>query len=261
LVHDEQGFGDAIQFVRFLPQVKAMGMTVVFETRKPLLTLMAEAAGCDELVERPADGPCRWGCQAHIGLMSLPGLLGVTVDTIPSAVPYLAADRQKTAYWRRRLAGPGFKVGLVWAGNPHHGHDRYRSLNLRDMRPLAANGIRLFGLQKGAAGQTAGADILEANLGDDLEDFSDTAAVVSVLDLVIAVDTATAHLAGALGRPVWVLIPARHADWRWLQGRSDSPWYPSMTLWRQPAAQDWRQVVALMTQTLGSQLGQANTVG
>lgn len=254
LVHDEQGFGDAIQFVRFLAPVKAMGMTVVLETRKPLIGLLATAAGVDTVVERPPDAPCGWDCTARVALLSLAGMLKTTLDTIPATVPYLRADRQKVDGWQRRLAGSGLKVGLVWAGNPAHGHDRYRSLSLAALTPLAMDGVRLIGLQKGPAAEQPGGEILEANLGGQLEDFTDTAALVGALDLIITVDTAVAHLAGALGRPVWVVLPALRTDWRWLQGRDDSPWYPTMRLWRQRVAGDWRQVVAAMANALKSAL-------
>jgi len=245
LVHDEQGFGDAMQFVRFLPQVKAMGMTVVFETRRPLRDLMATAAGMDEIVDRPLDGPGDWECVARVALLSLAGRLNTTLDTIPAQVPYLRADRQKSDHWRHRLAGPGFKVGLVWAGNPNHGNDKNRSIALERFRALAGmDGVRLFGLQKGPASTQPGRDLLEASLGEELDDFTDTAALMSALDLIITVDTAAAHLAGALARPVWVLVPALRSDWRWLTGRNDSPWYPTMRVLRQSGAGRWEDTLA-----------------
>ena len=245
-VYDEQGFGDTIQFVRYLPQVKALGGTVILGTRKPLLTCLQGIEGVDEVVDRSAPGDPTAGCDFVVPLLSLPGIMGTGQNNIPAKIPYVHADMAKASYWKRKVKGRGFKIGLVWAGNPGHERDHARSIVFDDLANLAdIPGIQVFGLQKGnAAGQAAGqsADNILVNLGPELEDFSDTAAVMANMDLIISVDTAAAHLAGALGIPVWTLIYFS-PDWRWMLDRDDSPWYPSMRLFRQPKCDDWQAVI------------------
>jgi hypothetical protein len=176
-------------------------------------------------------------------LSSLPLLLGTTLETIPADIPYLFADGQLTAHWKARLgAGPGLKVGLVWAGNPRHANDRNRSLPAGSLAPLGSlAGITYVSLQKGERAAEAAelAESLHAvDFSSELNDLADTAALIVNLDLVISVDTAVAHLAGAMGKPVWVLLPLC-PDWRWMLDRGDSPWYPSMRLFRQRTPGDW----------------------
>ena len=245
-VYDEQGFGDTIQFVRYLPQVRALGGTVRLGTRQPLLSCLKGMEGVDAVVDRYAPGDPAAGCDLVVPLLSLPGIMGTGQNNIPAKIPYVHTDKTKVSYWKHKIKGRGFKIGLVWAGNPDHERDHARSIALIDFSNLAdIPGVQLFGLQKGhAAGQAAGhsANNFLVNLGPELEDFSDTAAAMANMDLIISVDTAAAHLAGALGIPVWTLIYFS-PDWRWMLDRDDSPWYPSMRLFRQPKRDDWQAVI------------------
>jgi Flp pilus assembly protein TadD len=247
LVHAEQGLGDTIQFARLLPWVRQRGGKVMFECQPEVLPLLQETSLCDLLLARPADGAlpdCDFDAQIH--LVSLPGLLQITAATIPGQTPYLTAPSAKAQAWQKRLAGDSAcKVGIVWAGNPGHPRDLYRSLPLSAFVPLAqVAGLSLYSLQKGAAAsQLAETALPIADLTPDLHDLSDTAAAIMNLDLVISVDTCVTHLAGALGRPVWTLLPF-DADWRWLSESTDTPWYPTMRLFRQPRFNDWAAVVS-----------------
>ncbi len=251
LVHSDQGFGDTIQFIRFLPLVlaRAGAGRVVVEVQPALARLLRRSLAGVEIV---AQGEALPPVDLQIPMMSLPGVFGTTLETIPGGIPYLAADPARSAAWRQRLdALPGRKIGLVWAGNSLLGQDMYldrkRSLALAALAPLAAvPGVSFVSLQKGGPAAQAGASPAGMVLHDftaELADFDDTAALVSALDLVISVDTAVAHLAGALGQPVW-LLNRSNTCWRWLLDRSDSPWYPSLRLFRQAAPGDWRQAVA-----------------
>jgi tetratricopeptide (TPR) repeat protein len=256
LVWAEQGFGDSFQFVRFLPLLKARGATVILECQKGLKGVLAGCPGADAVVEA-ADSPAHYAsCDFHVPLMSLPALLGTTPGTIPP--PGLAPDPARVDAWRARLPATGRRVGIVWAGRPQHQNDRNRSCPLAAFAPLAAvPGVTLVSLQKGeGAEQLARFAHRERvlDLGATLVDFADTAAVISNLDLVITVDTSVAHLAGALGRPVWVLLPFA-PDWRWLLARDDSPWYPSARLFRQSAPGDWDGVLARAARALGGDAG------
>jgi hypothetical protein len=189
--------------------------------------------------------------------MSLPGLLGTTLATVPADVPYLKADPALTEKWRTRL-GPldGFKVGVAWQGNPHHPWDRWRSAPLAALAPLAeAPGVRLVSLQQGPGSEQLGAlkgRFPLADLGEEYgrDGLAATAAAMASLDLLVTVDTATAHLAGALGRPAWVALPTL-VDWRWLLARDDSPWYPTLRLFRQRELGDWEPVFGRMASALG----------
>lgn len=253
LIHDEQGFGDTIQFVRYLPIVKALGGTVIFETRKPLINILRGFPGIDELVERSNDKEAYTGCDLYMPLLSLPGIFNTTVVTIPDKAPYLYADSGKKDYWLGRLKGDGLKVGLVWAGKAGHLNDKNRSCRLEHFLPLShIKGIQLYGLQKGDVAsqiERLPEGLIQANLGEEFEDFSDTAGIIESLDLVITVDTAAAHLAGAMGKPVWTLLPFA-PDWRWMLDREDSPWYPTMRLFRQKKAGDWDEVISFLAEEL-----------
>ena len=249
----EQGIGDAIQFVRFAAALKDRGASqVTLATRPALGELMETAAGVDRVVTRPSDlGPHDFWCFS----MSLPLHLGTTLQSLPGRLPYLAVPPRRRARWAGRLPG-GRKVGLVWKGSQRHPNDAHRSLpGLAALAPLwSVPGITFVSLQKGAgedeARQPPASQPLLA-LGHELDDLADAAAVLEQLDLVICVDTAIAHLAGALGKPVWVLLPEWATDWRWLRGRADSPWYPGvMRLFRQPVRGDWDSVVREVTQAL-----------
>ena len=243
LVHDEQGLGDTLQFVRYLPEVRRRCGRVILETRRELIPLLKDSAGIDEIVARPEDERMP-GVTAdlHVPLMSLPLIFGTTGDTVPAEVPYIRPDALKSSAWAARIDGPGLKVGLVWAGRPEHQNDRNRSCRLETFLPLARiPGVRLYSLQKGPAeSQIADSALRDAivHLGPELHDFSDTAAALSHLDLLVSVDTSVAHLAGAMARPVWVLLP-NIPDWRWMLDRDDSPWYPTMRLFRQTGISTW----------------------
>ena len=233
-----------LQFVRYLPMVKARGGTVVFATVKPMMRLFEGLTGVDELVDVSQKAQPD-SDDYYIPLLSLPGIFQTTLESIPAPVPYLFADEPRVDSWKARLAPTGFKVGLVWAGTVT---DPRRSMPLAKFRPVAQiSGLRLYGLQKGISaeqieveGVPEGMEI--TNFGQEFEDFADTASVIENLDLIISIDTSVAHLAGAMGKPVWLLLPFA-PDWRWLLDREDSPWYPTMRLFRQPSPGDWDTVI------------------
>ena len=257
LVHYEQGLGDTIQFARYLPMVRQRGGMVLFETPQPLYGLLKGLPGIDERVaSSPGAGP-QAQFDLQVSLLDLPGIFGTTLETIPAQVPYLFADPDKARIWKERLKGSGLKIGLVWAGGPV-GRDRVSTLRdrwirLEQLRPLSGiPGVTLYGLQKGPAAcqsQEVSPPFLAANLGPEFEDFTDTAAALSNMDLIISIDTSVAHLAGAMGRPTWTLLK-HDADWRWMLGRSDSPWYPTMRLFRQGKGQGWESVIAQVADEL-----------
>jgi len=247
LIHAEQGYGDTIQFCRYLSLAAAYGR-VVLEVPRPLLRLLSDLPGIERIV---ATGDPLPEFDLHCPLLSLPGVFGTTLDTIPATVPYLAADPSGAMVWRDRLAAlPGLRVGLVWAGNPARhvamaqAVDRRRSIGLAQLAPFAAiHGVTFVSLQKGeAAGAVPLSGMVVHDWTDELTDFADTAALVQALDLVISVDTAVAHLAGALGKPVW-LLNRFDTCWRWLADRDDSPWYPTLRQFRQPRPGDWDSVL------------------
>jgi tetratricopeptide (TPR) repeat protein len=248
LVHAEQGFGDTLQFCRLVPLAREQGLRVVLEVPAALVRLMHGLAGIDAVVAAgDALPPFDWHCP----MQSLPLALGTTLDSIPGATPYLFADSAVAAAWHERLAplaAAGPRIGLVWAGNPRSHWpeaakvDRRRSVPLARLAPwFDIPGLQFFSLQPGGAAAAAGLKLIDYM--DSMHDFADTAALVANLDLVISADTAVAHLAGALGRPVMLLDRFDHC-WRWLAGRLDSPWYPAMRIYRQPAPGDWDAVVA-----------------
>jgi Flp pilus assembly protein TadD/ADP-heptose:LPS heptosyltransferase len=244
-VYCEQGMGDTIQFVRYLPMIKARGGTVVFETPRPLMGLLQRFPGVDELVEYRPNKKAFVDFDVYVSLLDMPSLFGTTLETIPAEVPYIRADPTEAESWRTMLAGPDFKVGIVWAGSSIHGNDRYRSCRLKSFAPLAKiNGVRLYGLQKGDAAarmdELAGT-VPVVNISKRFDDFTDTAAAIESLDLVISVDTSVLHLAGAMGKPSWALLPYA-PEWRWMLNRPDSPWYPTMKLFRQETWNGWESV-------------------
>src|SRR5271165_2479540 len=257
LLHAEQGFGDTLQFCRYAPLVAARGARVVLEVQPPLARLMARLEGVAQVV---AQGEALPAFDMHCPLMSLPRAFATIPETVPANVPYLEADPAQQAAWRDALAGlPGRRVGLVWAGCarawlPHAAAlDRRRSMRLADMAPLA--GVRecsFVSLQLGPPAAQLNeppAGLLVHDVADRLGDFADTAALVANLDLVIAVDTAVAHLAGALGRPVW-LLNRFDTCWRWLLGRDDSPWYPGLRQYRHDGKSDWEHVMQRVANAL-----------
>ena len=249
LLMNEQGLGDTIHFVRYAPLLAARGARVLVACPPALRPVIETVAGVSEVVaDQPpggGGGGARFDCYA--ALSSLPGLFKTTLETIPARVPYVAADPQRVARWRGRLAGdPNFKVGIVWAGTAGHINDRARSAPLAAFAPLAAvEGVTFYSLQKGPPAAQSAAPPHGMNLvtlGDELNDFGDTAAALEALDLLISVDTSVVHLAGAMARPVWTLLAAG-PDWRWLLGRADSPWYPTMRLFRQPEPGAWQPMM------------------
>jgi len=255
LLFAEQGLGDTLQFIRYAPLVQQHGATVIVQCQGPLLRLLATCAGIDRLV---LAGTALPPFDVQAPLLSLPRIFRSTLATIPANIPYLCADPELRAHWQQQLSGVrGFKVGIAWQGNPEHKRDRWRSVPLLAFEPLAGVlGVRLVSLQKGP-GREQLPDLANRlgvlDLADRLEDFADTAAVMRSLDLVITVDTAVAHLAGALGIPVWVAL-SLFPDWRWLLEREDSPWYPSMRLFRQSAWGDWAGVFERLTEALRQQV-------
>jgi tetratricopeptide (TPR) repeat protein len=257
----EQGYGDYLQFVRYVPLLKARGVKhLTLICPEPLAALLATVDGVDEVTTslKPARTYDYWSF-----FMSLPLYLGTTVDTIPASLPYLRAPPARLERWRNRLPAEGFKVGLVWRGFTGHQNDDARSLpGLMTLAPLwSVPGVRFISLQKGAAEEEAArapAHLPVMPVGPDLADFADTAAVIAQLDLVITVDTAVAHLAGALGKSCWVLLSKYWTDWRWMQSRSDSPWYPqALRLFRQSRPGDWDEVVRQVVAALDSRVAQA----
>ena len=254
LLRAEQGLGDTLQFCRYARRVKALGARVVLEVQAPLVRLMRGLEGVDEVIEHTVSPP---PTDCHVLLMSLPRAFGTTLETIPGETPYLSADPAEVARWAARL-GPKRRprVGLVWSGGFRDEADlrwvnARRNIALERLAPLKGADVDFISLQKGEPGEGElkalkakgwdGPDILEVM--DEVSDFADTAALVQALDLVISVDTSTAHLAGALGKPVWILN-RYDSCWRWLAGRDDSPWYPSARLFRQDGMGDWDLVVA-----------------
>ncbi|MDX2229458.1 MAG: tetratricopeptide repeat protein [Leptolyngbyaceae cyanobacterium bins.349] len=247
LLYAEQGMGDTLQFIRYVPLVKAKGGQVLVECQPELIPLLAQLPGCDRWM--PQDSPLP-AFDLHAPLMSLPRLFHTTLETIPADIPYLTVD-PTPAPPHPRTPHP-LKVGIVWAGNPNHRNDRWRSCALEQFHPLFELAeVNFYSLQKGAAEQQLQAhpEFLVYHLGDRLQTFMDTATAIAELDLVITVDTAVAHLAGAMGKPVWVLLMFA-ADWRWIIDRDDTPWYPTMRLFRQTSPGDWAGVFERVQQEL-----------
>jgi hypothetical protein len=251
LLYMEQGLGDILHFIRYAPLVKQQGGTVLVECPGFLIPLFSRCPGIDGLVAEGTELPA---CDVQAPLLSLPRLLGTTLATVPAEVPYLFADPDRVAHWGHKLRPlRTFNIGLVWQGNPHHGWDRHRSFALAQFAPLARlDGVQLFSLQRGAgveqlrtlAGRFPVTELLRESDGPS-EALMETAALMKNLDLVISADTAPAHLAGALGVPVWVALAAL-VDWRWMFRREDSPWYPTMRLFRQTELGNWLPVFERM---------------
>lgn len=248
LLHAEQGFGDAIQFSRFIPMAETSEATIILEVREPVRRLMTGIPGVSQIVSYGDPLP---DFDAHCPLMSLPLVFGTMLDNIPPPLefPSLAVSLSQA---KTSDTGP-LKVGLVWAGNPEHGLDRRRSIPLKALLPLKdISGVSYFCAFKGpAATQTPELDFQISDLCSEAKDFFDTAKEIAKLDLVISVDTAVAHLAATLGKPVWLLI-SHTPDWRWLSGREDSPWYPSMRIFRQRSLGDWNSLIMQVAQELSA---------
>jgi len=256
LLHSEQGLGDTIQFCRYAPMIAARGGKVVLGVQPGLEGLMKGLAGVDTVV---SGGIPLGAFDLHAPMLSLPLLFGTKLESIPARVPYLFPEPEKVAAWGGRIAAHrGLRVGIVWAGSPGHGNDRNRSLRLESLAPLSAlPGVTLFSIQKGPTeGQAANppAGMRLVNLSPGIKDFTDTAAIAANLDVVLCVDTSVAHLCGALGRPTWVLLPFA-PDWRWLLGRDDTPWYPTLRLFRQSRPGDWDGVLGRVEAALRAKAG------
>jgi tetratricopeptide (TPR) repeat protein len=255
LIHDEQGFGDALQFLRFVPQVKQRGGHVILQVHPALLELAGTLHGYDQLLGRDRVPP---PFDVHCELMNLPMVLGLCEADLPGCIPYLQADPALAARWRERLSSlPRPLVALSWAGAPAYAHDRKRSLSLARLSPLAAAGVTFVSIQKGPRARQAEsppAGLLIEDLSAENHNFDDTAAILSVVDLLVSSDSSPVHLAGALARPVWTLL-SFVPEWRWLLHREDSPWYPTMRLFRQPTRGDWAAVLDRVAQELAALFG------
>jgi tetratricopeptide (TPR) repeat protein len=250
LLHAEQGLGDTLQFCRYVPQIAALGATVVLEVQAPLRHLLQSLAGVTQVV---VQGEALPPFDFHCPLLSLPLALRTELPTIPAQTPYLRADQAKIEAWRRRLAAyPRPWIGLTWSGNPTHVNDHNRSIPLAELAPLFQADASFIGVQTqvGEADRDAFARFGMIDVGGALHDFSESAALLACLDQLITVDTAALHLAGALALPATLMLPY-NADFRWLTGRADSPWYPTVTLVRQPQRGAWHEVAAQVAARLG----------
>lgn len=262
LLHFEQGLGDTLQFLRYAARLKQQGARVVAFVQKPLTKLLSHCELIDEVVSA---GQVLPKFDFHLPLMSLPGIFGTTVETVPCESSYIEADALLIDQWKERIARiDGFRVGIAWQGNPDYRGDRLRSIALHHFRRLAEiPGVQLVSLQKGlgteqlaALGTSCRVHSLEP-FDVDAGPFMDTAAIMKNLDLVISSDTAIVHLAGALGVPTWVALPLA-ADWRWLHNRADCPWYPSMRLFRQKRIADWESVFTTISDELSKEVAARN---
>jgi len=250
LIYSEQGLGDTVQFGRYLPHVKAKAPNVIFEVEEKLVEILRPLTGDIPIFVKGKQRLPEFDVYAP--LASLPGIFGTTLETIPADVPYLFADPDRVKWWRDRLAGSGVKVGLTWVGNPEYSNDLNRSMPLDAVRPLPSlKGIRWYSLQIGERTQDLRAPWAAPieDLSQEVDTFPETAAAMMNLDLIISVDTSLAHLAGALGRRVWMQL-GHVADWRWLRVRNDSPWYPTIQLFRQRSRGDWVGVIELIKNAL-----------
>lgn len=263
LLWAEQGLGDTLQFVRFARHVKERGGRVMLECQRELSALLANSSEIDEVI---VAGEALPHFDVHLPLASLGRVLNIRVDSIPARVPYVAVTDERREHWRKRLATlRGFKIGVAWQGRPEHSRDRQRSFSAEWFVDVGRiEGIQMISLQKGAGRDQLAvfdrAGVCVLDVADELSDMHETAALMQQLDLVICCDSAPAHLAGALGRAVWLPIP-KVADWRWLTGREDSPWYSTMRLFRQTAAGDWASVFATITDELQRTVNPPDRIG
>jgi len=256
LLHAEQGFGDTIQFIRYAPLVARRGAKIIFECPKELISLLRSVEGIEEVIVRGETLP---EFNLHCPLLSLPLAFDTTLETIPAMIPYITNDPTYTEKWKNKIdwADSRFRIGLAWAGNPGFKQNRYRNCELENFLPLTQlPRVIFYSLQKGEEAKEAkhppgGMKIID--LTEDIHDFSDTAAFIENIDLVISIDTAVTHLAGAMGRPVWTLLPFS-PEWRWMLNREDSPWYPTMRLFRQSSHGDWESVISLVEKNLSELL-------
>ena len=251
LVHAEQGLGDTLQFCRYLSMVKALGARVIFEAPPELKPLADTLAGVDEFVPRER-GTALPPFDTYCPLLSLPKAFGTELATIPAQVPYMKADAARVAAWRDKLgASSRPRVGIVWSGNPKHVNDHNRSIRFADLEPMLTDRVEWISVQKVVRDEDEALLAASAvrHFGSDLKDFGETAALLENVDCVVCVDTSVAHLAGVLGRPLWVMLP-HTPDFRWLLDREDNPWYPQARLFRQSVAGEWGDVFARIRATL-----------
>ena len=256
LVYPEQGLGDCIQFVRNASLLRDRGGYVIVEAPDALLPLIAAAEICDETV---AAGETLPAFDVHAAFLDLPRILGTTLETVPAVVPYLRVPPARLNVWREKAAGLSrLKVGLNWSGNSSSPAERFRRLPLKDFAGLAGVAdVAWFSLQKGPNASAVPPPLPEFGMIETgQEPLVETAALMANLDLIITSDTAVAHLAGALGKPAWVILHAA-PDWRWLRGRADSPWYPTMRLFRQVRMGEWRDVAVEVVDALRIGVGTA----
>jgi Tfp pilus assembly protein PilF len=252
LLHAEQGFGDTIQFVRYAPLLALRGAKIILDCQKELASLLRTVTGIDHVIRYGEQLP---KFDTICSLLTLPLIFETTLDNIPVKMPYVTVAPSLVQKWQHKVQehNAQFRVGLVWAGKREHKNDRNRSCSPEIFWPLLKNAnITFYTLQKGDAAVQIKNAPKERNLVDytpEIADFADTAALIENLDLVITVDTSVAHLAGALGKPVWTLLPFV-PDWRWLLNREDSPWYPTMRLFRQPSPGDWDSVITRIIKEL-----------
>ena len=253
LLRAEQGLGDSIQFCRFAATLHAMGARVCLSVQKPLVGLLSTVNGVESV--------CPLGKERSLGpvdfwspLLSLPQWLNVSAENVANEIPYIHIEEETLHRWRKRMRSTDgrFRVGLAWAGNPTHENDRNRSMALEQLASLASANCTFYSLQCGLCGREAryrSNELRIVPIAEKFRDFTDTAAVIANLDLVITVDTVVAHLAGAMGCPVWTLLPF-NSDWRWQLDRDDSPWYPTMRLYRQPNWNNWNQAIEMVANDL-----------
>jgi tetratricopeptide (TPR) repeat protein len=251
LLRAEQGYGDVIQFARYVPLIAERGGKVILQCARELSRLLENLPGIEQVITVKQPPACDFECP----LMSLPLVFESTLENLPSQVPYLDAPPALCAHWSDRLretARP--RVGITWAGNPSNTRDRYRSMSFEQIAPLVESPVRFVNLQKDRSAESLRSSPLSARVLDptpELHDWADTAALLSNLDLVITVDTSVAHLSGAMGKPTWTML-SFGADWRWMLDRNDSPWYPTMRLFRQERLGDWESVVDRVKRSLTS---------
>ncbi len=241
LLWSEQGFGDMVQFARYALIAKQFGGRVILEVQRELVALLAEQGLADGVYA--AGGPLP-AFDFHLALMSVPRIVKSTVQTVPGGGPYLRADENRVRFWADRLKGNARrKLGLAWAGRPEHANDRRRSISPQLLGALSdVQNVTFVTVQPRPAGVAPPEGLAVWDCGRELKDFADTAGLLSQVDLLISVDTSVAHLAGAMGKPVWLLLPFS-PDWRWLLRREDTPWYPTMRLFRQRKLGDWAEVL------------------
>jgi hypothetical protein len=242
--------GDTLQFVRYVPLVAARGGKVTLEVQPRLHRLLALTPGAAKVICRDEALPeFDWQCP----LLSLPLVLGTELNSIPAKIPSLCLDLEQVEAWRRRLPGNSLRIGLAWGGSPLHPHEFWRSIPIEQLAPLTnLEGTTFYSLQMGPPAnqlKRLGPCVRIIDLQDEQKDFADTAAIVANLDLVISIDTSVVHLAGAMGKPVWVLL-CKSADWRWLLEREDSPWYPTARLFRQSMLGNWQEVMTRVEREL-----------